>query len=130
MKVLTNSQKEKVAWLLQPFAIPCRSTLWEAVYGETTTGCSGPCADFGVGWGGGEREKGNGSLEDFGHFANMTLQGGICNYILGKKGSGSTVPKLWLKQSTWAGCGDVSRRARTKSIEEFKPDDDNHPGQS
>lgn len=60
----------------------------------TTSGCSDPCADFGIGVGGGGREKKEtAAWRVFGHFANMILQGGICNYIPAKKGSGSTVPQ-------------------------------------
>lgn len=51
----------------------------------------------------------------FGHFASMTLQGEICNYIPEKKGSGSAVPQALAESSTWAGHRDVSRRARTKN---------------
>jgi len=95
MKVLSNGQNEKVAWLLQPFAVPCRSDCGK-IYTERPPQAA-QVHTLTSGWGGGgsgEREKKEmAAWRVFGHFANMTLQGRICNYIPGKKGSGSTAPQ-------------------------------------
>lgn len=93
MKVLTNSQNEKVAWLLQPFAVPSRSLCGKryterppqaAQIWELTLEWGGVCV---------REKKEMTAWRDFGHFANVTLQERICNYIPGKKGSGSTAPQ-------------------------------------
>ena len=127
MKVLTNSQNEKVASLLQPFAVPSRSQCGklymerppQAVQVHVLT----------LGWV--EREKGNGSWESLWSLCKHDSARRHLQLHSSKKNVRvQPFPKLWLKQSTWAGCGDVSRSARTKSVEEFKPDDDNHAGQS
>lgn len=79
----------------------------------------------------GTRRKRKQRLEEY----FVTLQTWLCD-----KGPANTTPKpkvlvqlfpkFLLKQSTWAGCGEVTWKVRIKSTEEFKPNDDDHPVQS
>lgn len=81
-------------------------------------------------WGQGRGKKETAAWRVFGHFANVTLQGGICNCIPGEKHSGSTVPQALGETEHLVWMWGCQRKCQDEEYRGIKPDDDNHAGQS